>query len=82
MTEFSKNILGSLRSIIFGRCVKFLPVDFYFSTGAKIDRDSMVLTCVWIFVSILSRKQAKMPILSKNEGNKANDDNFPFVGGK
>ena len=32
--------------IMFGRDVLIHVVDFFFSTGAKIDRDPMVLTCV------------------------------------
>ena len=80
MTEFSKSILGSLRRIIFGRCVLLPLADFFFSTGAKIDRDPMVLTCVCIFVRTFSRKQAKKPILCENEGNKASDEQFSLQG--
>ena len=46
MTEFSKSILGSWVEIIFGRYVLLDLVDFFFLTGAKIDRDPMVLICV------------------------------------
>ena len=44
MIEFSKSILGSLRKIIFGMYVLLPLVYFLFLTGAKIDRDPMVLT--------------------------------------